>query len=84
MAVAPARLEDSPRFGDGALRMGRVVQRLAEERHIHCAGAYGHVFQVAQAVFQVGDAVLARQLGAELHHFSASCRWRSRAWRAAP
>ena len=30
--------------------------------------ADGHVFQIAQAVFQVADVVLARQLRAELHH----------------
>ena len=48
--------------------MNRVVQRLAEERQVHRAAAYGDVFQIAQAVFQVGDAVLARQLDAEFHH----------------
>ena len=66
---AAARFENSPRFGDGALGVRRVVQRLAEEGHIDRAGAYGHVFQVAQAVFQVGDAVLARQASAEFDHF---------------
>ena len=48
--------------------MAGVVQRLAEERQVHRAAANGHVLQVAQAVFQVADAVLARQFRAELHH----------------
>src|ERR1017187_10820115 len=64
---AAAALQYSPRLGDRPLGVNRVVQRLAEEREVHRGAADGDVFQVAQPVFQIGDAVLARQFDAEFH-----------------
>ncbi len=63
-----AALQDPPRLSDRPLGVDRVMQRLTEECQVHRAAADRHVLQIAQAVFQIGDAVLARQFDAELHH----------------
>ena len=57
-----ARLENPKGFGNRALGVPGVVQCLAEEGQIHRACTNGHVFNVAFAVFKVGDTMLACKL----------------------
>ena len=49
--------------------MRGVVEGLAEEGEVHRAGADGDLFDIAEAVFEICDAVRARQIASELHHF---------------
>src|SRR5690349_19611712 len=60
-----ARLEDAMCLVDGTLGMRRVMQRLAEEGEIDRGVVDRHRFEVALAVLQIPDAMLAREAGAE-------------------
>ena len=54
--------------GDRALRMDRVMQRLAENGEIDRAFRDRRIFDVAEPVFEIREAVLLRELRAELDH----------------
>ena len=54
---------------DGMGGLERVVQRLAKKGEIDARIVDGRGFEVAEAVFEVCDPVIARQLRTELNHF---------------
>jgi len=60
--------ENAVGAGDGALGMDRVVQCLAENGEVDCAFRNWRIFDVAQTVFEIGEAVFLRELRAELDH----------------
>ena len=64
----PARLEDAVRRRHRPRRLAGVMERLAEDREVHAVRLDGRRLDVAQAVFEVGETVLARQRRAELDH----------------
>ena len=61
--------QDAISARDRALGMNRVMQRLAENREVD--GAFGdrRIFDIAEPIFEVGEAVLLREFRAELDHF---------------
>ena len=66
---AAAGPQDAMGGGEGAGGIDRVMKGLAEEGEIDGAGGNGWVLDVAEAVLEVCEAVLAGESGAELDHF---------------
>jgi hypothetical protein len=66
---AATGLEKAVGGSDGAGGIVCVVEGLAKEGKVDGAGRDGRVFDVAKAVLEVGEAVLAGKGGAELDHF---------------
>src|SRR5256714_15400909 len=65
---AAAVAQDAMGAGDGALGMDRVVQCLAENGEIDRAFRNRRVFDVAETIFQIGEAMFLRELRTELDH----------------
>src|SRR5277367_453575 len=63
-----AWLQNTPCLGNRTHRMLRVMQRLAEEGHIHSGILDGYFLQIAFAVFEIFDAVFKRQFATVFHH----------------
>ena len=61
-------LEHDERGLDRGVRLGGVVQRLAQDDEVHARRFDGRIFQVAQAELEVLEPVLLRLLRAELDH----------------
>src|SRR5450432_1741244 len=51
-----------------ALRMNRVMQSLTQNREVDRAFGDRRIFDIAESVFQVPEAVLFRELRSELNH----------------
>ena len=60
--------EDAVGFGHGALRVLGVVERLAEDREVHGSISQRDVFDVAEFVGEVGEAVFGGELRADFDH----------------
>ena len=65
---ATAFLEDAVGRADGALRIGGVMERLAEEREVDTRGGDRWFFDFAKPVLEVFEAVFFCQAGAEFDH----------------
>src|SRR2546423_8075373 len=65
---AAAFAQDAMGARDGALGMDGVMQRLAQNREIYRAFRDRWIFDVAEAIFEIGEAVLLGELRAELNH----------------
>src|SRR6267154_5383732 len=65
---AAALAQNAVGAGDRAFGMDGVMQRLAENGQIDYALRDRRIFDVAEAIFQIGEAVLLRELRAELDH----------------
>src|SRR2546423_7415718 len=65
---AAAFAQDAMGARDGALGMDRVVQCLAENREIYRAFRNRRVFDVAETIFQIGEAMFFGELRTELDH----------------
>ena len=68
MSSWPPGPQDPERLVDRLLRVPRVVEGLAEDRQVDRPVGEGHLLDVAELVGQVGQVVLARELGAHLDH----------------
>ena len=55
-------------FGDGFLRVLRVVKRLAENREINGGVGQGDGLDVAEFIGEVGEAVFGGEIGADFDH----------------
>ena len=66
---ASAGARDPKCFAHGAGGLLRVVQRLAEKGEVHFAIGDGRGFEIAEAVFEIGEAVLRGDARAERDHF---------------
>ena len=65
---APAFFQDLLRSVDGPLRIRRMVQGLAEQGEVHAVGLDRRLFDFAEAIFEILEAVFLCQPRAELDH----------------
>lgn len=65
---AAAFAENAMGAGNGALGMDGVMQRLAENREIDSPFRDRRLLDVAEAIFEIHEAVLPRELRTELDH----------------
>ena len=63
-----ARAEDTERFVDRGLRVTRVMERLGQDREVHRFVAERDLFDVAEFVGQIGEAITSGEVGAHLDH----------------
>lgn len=66
---AAAGFENAEGGVEGALGVFRVVEGLAEDGEVEGAGVDGGLLDIADAVFEVGEAVAVGEVLAELDHF---------------
>ena len=64
----PTWTENSEGFVDGDLRMLGVVERLTQDREVDGFVGERHLFDVAQLVREIREAVFLRELRADFHH----------------